>query len=297
MYRMLTLRAGRRLLLTLIALALVCDSLPPASAAPVAELAPDLRPTLIVVLPPSSLLLVHHAHPMPVGEAEQLALRLGLFMAIPIIRRRARESAAPLPVAWRSAAPDRGFAQQLTTALERTQANWPWRTLRVVNSGAQTQSLLEHLTGEDVAIATFGFQLEDLEREVQFSAQAHILLVRSAGTPRESRTQILIDHLAAALPADAAHPRRYAALFATGGPLDQMVSAAAHDLTHALAVIIARLATPTPTGSLPSRHFADLAAKPSCAECRPEDAVLHEEPGRVWVAPARLPGTVLSLPR
>ncbi|HTV49631.1 MAG TPA: hypothetical protein VME21_00500 [Steroidobacteraceae bacterium] len=294
---MLMLRAGRRLLLTLIALSLVCDTLRAAPAAPVAELAPDARPTLLLVTPPPELLLVHHAHPMPTNEAEQLALRLGLFIAGPIIRRRARESAAPLPRAWRSASADRGFAQQLTAALERTQTNWPWRTLRVVGSREQADELAEHLQGEDVAIASFELQLEDLEHEVQFSADARILLVRSAGTPRESRTQILLRHLAVPLPADAGQPARYAALFSVGGALDQQVSAAVSDLTHGLAVIIGRLATPTPTGPLPSRRFEDLAAKPHCPECRPEDAVLHEEPGRVWVAPGRLPGTVLSLPR
>jgi hypothetical protein len=292
---MLMTRAAQRPLSTLIALSLavapVC-----ATSAPIAVLSPDERPMLILVSAPEGLLVVHHAHPMPPNTAERLALRLGLFIAGPIIRRRARESVGPLPVAWRSDARDRGFLQELSATLDRTQANWPWRTLRVVASSEQADALAEQ-SKSDAAVVSFTLELEDLERQVQLSASAQVLLARAAGTPRESRTHIVIRHLAPPLPADTAHPERAAPLFHEGGPLDQQVSATAFDLSRALAVTIARLTTPTPTGAIASRRYADLAVRPRCAECRPEDAVLHEEPGRVWVAPAREPGTVLSLPR
>jgi hypothetical protein len=295
---MLMPRGAPRPLLTLLALTLAWDTVwANQGDAPVAALAPDQRPTLVVITEPGSIVLVHHAHPLPQSKAEQLALKLGLIIAIPIIRRRARESSVPLPAAWSTAAADHRFTQELTAALDRTQVNWPWRSLRIVATPAEASAIGGELKGQDVAIVRFSLQLEDLERAVQFSAEAHLLLVRNADTLRESRTQILIRHLAPQLPADAEHPERSAALFQAGGPFDQMVGVAAHDLTRALAVTIARLATPTPVGPIVSRHFVELAIHPKCPECRPDDTVLHEEPGRVWVAPSALPGTVLSLPR
>jgi hypothetical protein len=289
------MRAAQRLLCTLIALALALAPVHVTSA-PVAALSPDERPMLFLVSTPDEMLLVHHAHPLPPSTAERLALKLGLFIAGPIIRRRARESAGPLPVAWRTSALDRGFVQELAATLESNQANWPWRTLRLAPSSEQAEALAAQAKA-DAAVVRFTLELEDLGRQVAFSASAHVLFVRATGTPRESRTQLLIRHVAPPLAADSAHPERSAALFRAGGPLDQQVSAAAFDLSRALAVTIARMTTPTPTGATASRRYADLAVKPHCAECRPEDAVLHEEPARVWVAPARLPGAVLSLPR
>jgi hypothetical protein len=288
-------RAAQRLLSTLIALSLALATVG-ATSAPIAELSPDERPMLILVSAPGELLLVHHAHPMPPSAAERLALKLGLFIAGPIIRRRARESAGPLPVAWRTPALDRGFVQELSSTLERTQANWPWRTLRLAASREQAEALAEQ-SKADAAVVSFTLELVDLDRQVQFSASALVLLARAAGTPRESRTYIVIRHFAPPLPADTAHPERSAVLFRAGGALDQQVSAAATDLSRALAVTIARLTTPTPIGAIAGRRYADLAVKPRCTECRPEDAVLHEEPARVWVTPSRQPGTVLSLPR
>jgi hypothetical protein len=267
------------------------------SSPPVATLSPDQRPTLVIVDAPAELMIAHHAHPLPPDRAEELALKLGLLVAGPIIRRYAREGTDPLPRAWRSGEPDRGFAAALAAALDRTQSNWPWRALRIAASDTEANDVLaELMTGQDVVLVTFQYVLDDQLRSVQLDARARVRFVRDAGTPRESRTQFIIEHLSQPLAADWGHPSKYAAEFRSGGPLDQRVDSAALDLSRALAVTIARLTTAAPDIHVAGRHFADLLAKPKCPECRPNDAVLHEEPGRVWVAPSRLPGTVLSLP-
>ncbi|HTX23679.1 MAG TPA: hypothetical protein VMD03_03395 [Steroidobacteraceae bacterium] len=267
------------------------------AAPPVATLSPDQRPTLVIVDAPAELMIVHHAHPLPPNRAEELALKLGLFVAGPIIRRYAREGVDPLPSAWASGEPDRGFAAALAAALDRPQANWPWRALSIAASVTEANDVLAGLmTGQDVVLVTFHYELVDQLHTVQLMARAHVRFVRDAGTPRESRTEFSIEHLSQPLVADWGHPRKYAAEFRPGGPLDQRVDAAALDLSHALAVTIARLTTAAPDVRLPGRHFADLPDKPTCPECRPTDAVLHVEPGRIWVAPASLAGTVLSLP-
>jgi hypothetical protein len=264
---------------------------------PVATLSPDQRPTLVIVDAPAELEIMHHAHPLPPGKAEELALKLGLYAAGPIIRRYAREGTDPLPGPWRTDEPDRGFAAALAGALDRTQSNWPWRALRIAGSDTEANDVIAGLmSGEDVVLVTFQYVLEDQLHTVQLNARARVKLVRDAGTPRESRTQFTIEHLSHALDADWGHPKRYAAEFRSGGALDQMVNGAALDLSRALAVTIARLTTAAPDIHAADRHFADLLEKPKCPECRPNDAVLHEEPGRVWVAPSRLAGTVLSLP-
>jgi hypothetical protein len=264
---------------------------------PVATLSPDERPTLVIVDAPAELMIVHHAHPLPPAKAEELTLELGLFTAGPIIRRYAREGTDPLPRAWRSSEPDRGFAAGLAAALDRTQSNWPWRELRIAASDTEANDVLAGLmSGQDVVLVTFQYALEDQLRTVQLNARARVRFVRAAGTSRESRTEFSIEHLSQPLAADWGHPSKYAAEFRSGGALDQMVDGAALDLSRALAVTIARLTTAAPDGSLKGRHFADLLVKPKCPECRPNDAVLHEEPGRVWVAPSSLAGTVLSLP-
>ncbi|HTW38721.1 MAG TPA: hypothetical protein VMD49_09150 [Steroidobacteraceae bacterium] len=274
-------------------LAAWADETPP----PIATLSPDARPTLVIVDAPAELMIMHHAHPLPPGKAEELALRLGLFAAGPIIRRYAREGTDPLPRAWRTDEPDRGFAEALSGALDRTQSNWPWRALRIAGSSTEANDVLAGLmSGEDVVLVTFQYVLEDQMRSVQLNAQAHVRFVRDEGTARESRTQFTIEHLSRPLAADWGHPRKYAAEFRSDGPLDQLVASAALDLSRALAVTVARLTTAAPDVRLTGRHFADLLVKPKCPECRPGDAVLHEEPGRVWVTPSRLAGTVLSLP-
>ncbi len=296
--------AARRHALTLAALTVVgtaalASTPAPARAsslAPATALSPDQRPTLVIVAAPTALLIAHHPHPLSPQEAEQLALKIGLFAAAPIIRRQAREGLDPLPRAWQAGDPDRGFSAALAAALDRTQANWPWRALRIVASDSEANDAVEGLKGEDVAVVTFKCELEDWMQTVQFSARARVRLLRAAGTPQESRTEFNIRHLSKPLTADWGRSRKYAAVFRSGGPLDQSVDAAALDLSRALAVTIARLTTATPNIRIAGREFGQLADKPQCPECRPDDAVLHEEPGRVWVAPAKLAGTVLSLP-
>lgn len=266
------------------------------SLAPATALSPDQRPTLVIVAAPAALLIAHHPHPLSAADAEQLALKIGLFAAAPIIRRQARAGLDPLPPAWQSGDPDRGFTAALSAALDRRQANWPWRALRIVASQSEADDAVAELTGQDVAVVTFKCELEDWMQTVQFSAWAHVELLRSAGTPQESRTKYGIDHLSRPLPADWGHARKYEAEFRPGGALDRAVNAAALDLGRALAVTIARLTTATPNVRIAGREFGQLAVKPNCPECRPDDAVLQEEPGRVWVAPSKLAGTVLSLP-
>jgi len=266
-----------------------------APAAPTA-LSPDQRPVLILVAPPTQLMLVHHADPLPPGRAEQLALKLGLFIAAPIIRWHAHESTEALPPPWRTAQPDRGFAGQLNAALDRTSVNWPWRSLRIVRSGAEAEALLMELRGQEVAIATFGFELVEHARSVQLESSARLSVVHAAATERESRTQFTLRHFEVPLAANRSHPQQSIDAFSAGGELDQMVRSAALDESRALAVTVARAVTPAAGTEPARRHFADLANKPKCSECRPGDPVLHEEPGRVWVAPAHDPGTILSLP-
>lgn len=266
------------------------------SVAPVTALSPDQRPTLVIVASPVALLIVHHPQPLSPQDAEQLALRIGIFAAAPIIRRQARAGLDPLPQAWQSGDPDRGFVASLEAALDRSQANWPWRALKIVESQAEANDAVADLTGQDVAVVTFRCDLEDWMHTVQFSARARVKLLRAAGTPQESRTQFSIQHLSVPLTADWGRARQYAAVFRPGGPLDRTVTAAALDLSRALAVTIARLTTGTPDIRIAGREFSQLVEKPKCPECRPDDPVLHEEPGRVWVAPSKLAGTVLSLP-
>jgi hypothetical protein len=262
----------------------------------VTGLSPDQRPTLIVVAPPGELMLAHHAHPLNPNAAERLALKLGLLLAAPIIRDYARESRDPLPQPWKSSQLDRGFGSELKAALDRSQANWPWRALRFVGSVEAADAVVAELKGEDVAVATIGTELTDLTSYVQFSAEVTVTIIRAAGSAREMRTLVVIRHLSERLPAAPDRAEKYAAAFRPGGTLDQKVNGAALDLSRMLAVTIARAATPPAAGQAPNRRFGDLTHRPRCSECRPADPVLHEEPGRVWVAPFNLQGTILSLP-
>ena len=262
----------------------------------VTGLSPDQRPTLIVVAPPSELMLAHHAHPLNPNAAERLALKLGLLLAAPIIRDNARESRDPLPPPWRSAQPDRGFLSELKAALDRSGANWPWRALRFASSAEAADAVVGELKGEDVAVATIGTELTEHSRDVQLSADVTVTIIRAVATAREMRTVVVIRHLSEPLPATRDRADKYAAAFRAGGTLDQMVNSAALDLSRMLAVTIARAATPSPAAQAPNRRFGDLARKPRCSECRSGDPVLHEEPGRVWIAPFKSQGTILSLP-
>lgn len=292
--------AARRELLKWAVLALVAASAcgwAAAQSPPATALSPDERPTLLLVAAPAQLTIIHHAHPLPPNKAEQLALKLGLFIAAPIIRRQARDGWDPLPRAWQTDQPDRGFAAAIAAALDPSQqANWPWRALKITDSSAAADAALAQLTGRDVVIVTFKCELEDQLHTVQLIARANLTMIRSAGTPNESRTDFSIRHFGRPIVADWGRPRKYAAVFKADGPLDQQVSAAALDLSHALAVTVARLTTAAPNVRMAIERYGDLPDKPKCPDCRASDPVLREEPGRVWVAPARLGGAVLSLP-
>jgi hypothetical protein len=291
--------AARQLLIALFALPFAFGSAlaEQLQSASVTELSPDLRPTLIVLPPLQGLMLAHHAHPLSQSRAEALAHALGLLVALPIIHHRARESLQPLPPSWRTDDADRGFMEQLSGALEPGEANWPWRELRIVKSGEEIDRLVSQLSGQDVAVALLGFELEDLGAHVQLSVQADVTFVRFAGTARESRVRTLIRHLAPRLDADPQRPRASAAQFRAAGPLDRLMSTAALDLSRVLAVTVARDVSAVASIAQPQgRRYGQLGRKPKCRECRADDPVLHEEPGRVWVAPTKLPGTVLSLP-
>ncbi|MGH8218373.1 MAG: hypothetical protein ACREUT_07395 [Steroidobacteraceae bacterium] len=263
---------------------------------PAAALSPDQRPTLVIVAPPEALTIMHHGHPLPTPEAEQLALKVGLYAALPMIRRLARNGWDPLPRAWQTGEPDRGFSAEIAAALDPSQqGNWPWRALKIVTSSAEAEQALAQLDGQDAAVVTYRCQLEDQLHTVQLVARASVKLIHDAQTAGQSDTRFNIRHYARPLVADWGRSRESAAVFRSGGPLDAEVSAAALDLSHALAVVIARLTTPA-TLEAASRHFGDLTHKPQCSVCRPSDPVIHEEPGRVWVIPARLGATLLSLP-
>jgi hypothetical protein len=293
MASMLHLDHARRLVLLTILIVLTKSARADPSA-PATALSPDQRPTLVLVLPHQELMLVHHAQPLSAGKAEALALRLGYFIAAPIIRKRVHESHEPLPQAWRTAQPDRGFAAALTAALDHTQANWPWRALHVVSSEADADRMVAGLRDEDVAVTTFTSELVELSRSLQLGEYATITLLRAAGTPRVTRTTIILKHLAVPLTATPEHADKTAADFRSGAALDQRVSSAALDLSRMLAVALARSVTPTATAV--SRHYADLRGKPDCVPCRGTDPVVHEEASRAWVMPAKLPDTWLSLP-
>jgi hypothetical protein len=280
-----TRSAAQKTLLAGAALCFACaHSFAQSPSDPVAGLSPDERPTLIVQLPPDALMLSRHPN---LSATQRLALSLGL-------RARPRDTIEPLPSPWRTVQPDRGLAQELSAALDRSQANWPWRGLQLLADSDQVDRQLAGLSGEDVAIARLGFELDDLGTRVQFAARADVTIVRALGTARETRTRILLRHLAVPLAAQAEHAQRSAAQFRAGGALDQCVDSAALDLSRLLAVMIARAEA---RGAAPAgRRFKDLAHPPDCSECRPDDVILHEEPGRVWIAATRSPGLILSLP-
>jgi len=256
------------------------------SADPVTALAPDERPTLIVQLPAGPLML---ARQPGLSATQRLAFSLGL-------RAGPRQVLEPLPQRWRTDQPDRGLAQELSTALDRPQANWPWRELRVLAGSDAVERELARRAGEDVAIARVGSELQQIGIRVQLLARAEVTIVRALGRPREARSHILLRHLAAPLTADLAHAQRAAAQFRAGGVLDQVVRAAALDLSRLLAVAVERADAPGGLAAGSGRRFKDLPRAASCNECRPDDVVLHEESGRIWIAPARSPNTILSLP-
>jgi hypothetical protein len=247
-------------------LIVACAAAQAATTGPGAGLSPDLRPLLVLEPPHGPLLLVHHE------------------------QRR-----GPLPSAWRTAEPDRGFGQTLLMQLSQASANWPWRTLIVSSSSRQSDSQLQSLMGQDAVIAVVRDELVDLAGKIQLHVTMQLVTVRASATPHEGRVRTRVDYFAAPLAADSAMPRRSRAHFVVDGPLDEQVSTAATDLSQFLATIVARVSVPD---SLQPHNptLGELGVHPTCSECRASDPVVYEQPGRIWIRVGRPPGTILALP-
>lgn len=247
-------------------LIVVCAAAQAANPGPGAALSPDLRPVLVLEPPHGALLLVHHE------------------------QRR-----APLPSAWLTSEPDRGFGQALRMQLAQASANWPWRTLIVSSSGLQSDSQLQSLPGQDAVIAVVRDELVDLAGKVKLHMTMQLVTVRAIGTTHESRERTRVEYFAPPLAGDSARPRRSRADFVMDGPLDDQVSTAATDLSQFLATIVARVSVPE---SLHPHNptLGELGVRPTCGECRASDPVIYEQPGRIWVRVGKPPGTILALP-
>jgi hypothetical protein len=241
-----------------------------ANLAPATELSPDRRPVLILEPPQGALLLVHHGALLP-------------------------DHRGPLPSAWRTPEPDRGFTAALLMQLSHVAANWPWRTLIVSTSGPESDSQLQTLTGEDAVVVVVHDELVDLGGKVQFQVSLELVTVRAIATRHETRVQTPVQYLAPALVADSAMPRRSLAAFAPDGPLDDQVSTAVTDLSQFLATIVARVSVPE---SLRAHNptLGELGAHPICGQCRASDPVVYQQPGRVWVRVGKRGGSILALP-
>jgi hypothetical protein len=238
-----------------------------ANAGSAIELSPDLRPVLILEPPQGEVLLVH----------------------------RATRQRAPLPAAWQTAEPDRGFTQALLMQLSHVAANWPWRTLIVGTSGPDSERQLQSLAGQDAVLAVAHAELLDLAGKVQFHVTLELSTLRAIATAQATRVRTHVEYFAPALPADSTVPRRTPAPFATDGALDEQVSTAATDLSQFLATIVARVSVPS---SLHPHNptLGGLGLHLTCAECRASDRVVYLQPGRVWVSLRKPPGTILALP-
>ncbi|HTY93399.1 MAG TPA: hypothetical protein VMC02_05900 [Steroidobacteraceae bacterium] len=259
------------------------------------ELSPDLRPVLILEAPLGELMLVHHALPLADRRAESLALKLGHWIAAPIVRRDRVERRAALPLAWQTSEPDRGFSQVLLARLSPVAANWPWRTLIVSSSGPESNSQLQTLRGQDAVVAVVRDELVDLEGQVEFHVMLDLTTVRAIATTHETRVPVPVEYFSAPLTADSRRPRRSLALFGRDGPLDLQVSTAATDLSQFLATTVARVSVPD---SLHPRNptLGELRLHPRCGECRASDPVVYLQPGRAWVRVGKLSGSILALP-
>jgi hypothetical protein len=241
-----------------------------ASLAPATELSPDRRPVLILEPPQGGLMLVHHGVLLP-------------------------DHRAPLPAAWRTAEPDRGFAAALLMQLSHVAANWPWRTLIVSTSGPESDSQLQTLTGEDAVVVVVHDEVVNLGGRVQFQVSMELATVRAIATGHETREQTPVRYFAPVLVADSAMPHRSRAAFALDGPLDDQVSTAVTDLSQFLATIVARVSVPE---SLRAHNptLGELGAHPVCGQCRASDPVVYQQPGRVWVRVGKQGGSILALP-
>jgi hypothetical protein len=266
-----------------------------AGSGPGAGLSPDLRPVLVLEPPHGALQLVHHAVRLPDKQAESLAMQLGYWIAASIIRRDREERRGPLPSAWLTSEPDRGFGQSLLMQLSQASANWPWRTLIVSSSGTDSDSRLQSLTGQDAVIAAVHDELVDLTGKVELHVTMQLVTVRAIATPHETRVRTQVEYFAPPLVADGAMPRRSLAQFAMDGPLDDQVGTAATDLSQFLATIVARVSVPD---SLHPHNptLGELGVHPTCGECRASDPVVYAQPGRVWVRVGKPTGTILALP-
>jgi len=265
------------------------------SPGPGAGLSPDLRPVLVLEPPHVALLLVHHAVRLPDKQAETLAMKLGYWIAAPVIRRDREERRGPLPSAWLTSEPDRGFGQALLMQLSQASANWPWRTLIVSSSGPESDSQLQSLMGQDAVLAVVRDELVDLAGKVELHMTMQLVTVRASATTHEARVRTQVEYFAPPLAGDSAMPRRSQAHFVMDGPLDDQVSTAATDLSQFLATIVARVSVPD---SLHPHNptLGELGVHPTCGECRASDPVVYEQPGRIWIRVGKPPGTILSLP-
>ena len=236
-----------------------------ASPGPRAGLSPDLRPVLVLEPPHGALQLVRHG------------------------------TRGPLPSAWRTSEPDRGFSQGLLMQLSQASANWPWRTLVVSSSAPESDRQLQSLMGQDAVIAVVRDELLERTGKVQLHVTLQLVTVRAIATAHETRLSTPVDYLAPPLVGNSTSPRRSRAHFVMDGPLDDQVSTAATDLSQFLATIVARVSVPD---SLHPHNptLAELGVHPACAACRASDPVVYEQPGRIWVRVGRPPGTILALP-
>ncbi len=239
---------------------------------PTGELSPDMRPVLVLQPPQGPLLLARRGAP----------------------QRDHKERRLPLPAAWQTSEPDRGFNQALLMQLSHVAANWPWRTLIVSTSGPEIASQLQSLTDQDAVVAVVGEALADLGGKVQLQITMELTTVRAIATAHERRVRSRVEYFAPALVADSGLPRRNPA-FAMDGVLDDQVSTAATDLSQFLATIVARVSVPS---SLHPHNptLGGLALHLVCAECRASNRVVYLQPGRVWVSVGKRPGRILALP-
>jgi hypothetical protein len=236
-----------------------------AVSGPAAELAPDTRPVLVLEPPRGALLLVRHARHLP------------------------------LPVTWRTREPDRGFASALMMLLSPGAANSPWRQLLVSTSGADTQSQLQMLEGQDAVVAVVHDELLDQGGKVAYHVTMDVATMRAIATAQETRVHTPVQYFATPLSANSHLPRRSRATFAMEGPLDGQVSTAATDLSQFLATIVARVSVPA---SLRPHNptLGELGVHPACGVCRAADPVVYQQPGRVWVRAGMPVGAILALP-
>jgi hypothetical protein len=292
----LTRTGGLTVRATALAILLCTAAVAPARAAgPTAELSPDSRPVLVLEPAPGPLLLVRHAQRLADRRPESALLKLGHWIAAPMAAKDRTDHRTALPAPWLTTEPDRGFSQALLMQLSHAPSNWPWRTLIVSSSAAETETQLQALAGQDVVAAQIRTELADLGGKVEYHLTLELTTARAAAPAHEGRAHTHVEYFATPLPADPAAPRRRQGLFAMEGSLDSQVSTAATDLGQFLAMIVGRVSVPA--GLRPHNPtLGELSLHPVCDPCRPSDPVIYLQPGRVWVRVGRSTGTILALP-